>query len=454
MNRLDDLFGRRVLVWGARLEGRSVVRFLDGRSPCRVVVDPPADYSALSDETGATVEPPSDDVLGWCEAIVRSPIIHPDRAELAAAREAGKVVGHPVGLWLAQPRPQPVIGLTGTKGKSTTSALTAAILRAAGLDVGLGGNIEIPITDLRDDHDAYVVEVSSYMATDAPASPRFGLLTNLGEDHVTWHGSLDRYRSDKLRLFGFGQLERLAVNGFDEVSLALTRHLPQVRFGTDGFVLDGLAVRFGGETVVDTADTYLGNPHFALDVCGALTAAGFVIGDERAAAIAAPAVLAHEPLPSRLEPAGSIGGIRFVDDALASNPLGAVAGVGAFPDVPLAIIVGGENRDVGFEPLLDALAGRRAPTFVALVSDTTELLAAGLADRGVAHVAIGDQDIAPAVVAAHHWAATHPRAVVLFSPGAPTPRWFGYHSDRSRTFKAAVAALRSAGPDRVSRAGW
>jgi UDP-N-acetylmuramoyl-L-alanine---L-glutamate ligase len=452
--RWSDLAGRNVIVWGARLEGRAAVASLRDIAEVRVVVDPPAegdepDYAALTAELGVPVSAPTAEVLDWATAIVRSPIIHPDRAEIAAARAAGKLVGHPVGLWFADPRPQPVIGVTGTKGKSTTSSLTAQLLELAGQRVGLGGNIEIPITDLATDLDAYVVEVSSYMATDVEVSPRFGILTNLGQDHVTWHGSLARYHADKMHVFAHPQLERLAVNGLDTASLAATADLPRTLYGSEGYVVDdALRVCRQGEVVVELAGTALGNRHFALNVCAALTGAAFVIGDARACAAVVDVVANYQGLPCRLERVDIIGGIEFVDDALASNPLGAAAGIDAYPSRPVAVILGGEDRQVDASPLFEALA-RRAPSSLAVVvSDTAAAWARALEAVGVAVIVVPGQDVGPAVRIAAEQAATWDDAVVLFSPGAPTPRWFGYHTDRSRSFQREVALL--AAPHRRS----
>jgi UDP-N-acetylmuramoyl-L-alanine---L-glutamate ligase len=446
-SRWSDLTGRNVIVWGARLEGKAAVNSLRNIAQVRVVVDPPAqgdqpDYAALTEELGVPVSAPTAEVLAWATAIVRSPIIHPDRTELAAARAAGKVVGHPVGLWFADARMQPVIGVTGTKGKSTTSSLTTQILTQAGLRVGLGGNIEIPITDLADDLEVYVVEVSSYMATDVEVSPRFGILTNLGEDHVTWHGSLARYHADKMRVFAHPELEMLAVNGLDPRSMTATARLPRTLYGSNGYVVDNrLCVRLDSDLIVDLRGTPLGNAHFALDVCAALTGASFVVGIEAAAEAIGATVESYETLPCRLEFVGVVGGVEFIDDALASNPFGAAAGIAAYPDRPVAVILGGEDRDVSFDPIVDTLAARSEPTVAVLISDTTEMLASKLRAAHVEVIVIGGQEVAPATQAAAAAAARWDNAVVLFSPGAPTPRWFGYHTDRSRAFKSEVAAL-------------
>jgi UDP-N-acetylmuramoyl-L-alanine---L-glutamate ligase len=451
--RWSDLAGRNVIVWGARLEGKAAVKSLRDIANVRVVVDPPVegdepDYAALADELGVPVSAPTAEVLAWATAIVRSPIIHPDRAELAAARSKGKVVGHPVGLWFADARHQPVIGVTGTKGKSTTSSLTAQILTHAGQTVGLGGNIEIPITDLADDLDVYVVEVSSYMATDVEVSPRFGVLTNLGQDHVTWHGSLDQYHADKMQVFAGPQLERLAVNGLDQASRAATQHLPRTLYGSEGYVVDdALCIRRDGALIVDLRGTPLANQHFALDVCAALTGAAFVLGDERASSAVVDAVALYEGLPCRLEYVNHVAGVEFIDDALASNPFGAAAGIEAYPNRPIAVILGGENRHVDFEPLVAALARRTAPTVAVLISDTSELLDEMLRAANVTTIVIPGQEVAPATQAAFDHVADWEQPVVLFSPGAPTPRWFGYHTDRSRAFKREVALL-AAGTNR------
>ena len=114
---------------------------------------------------------------------------------------AGVAVAGLLAIWSAEHPDARTIGITGTKGKSTTSALCTALLTVAGVDVSFGGNIGVPIIDLPDRADVHVIEVSSYQAADVRRSPTIGVLTSLDADHLPWHGGLQAYWRDKLNLF-------------------------------------------------------------------------------------------------------------------------------------------------------------------------------------------------------------------------------------------------------------
>ena len=135
------------------------------------------------------------------------------------------------------------IGITGTKGKSTTTALVEATLVAMGSAVVVGGNIGTPIWDRRGDirpETIVVLEVSSYMASDIAAVPRFGVLTSLDADHVSWHGSLEAYRRDKLRLFGADDRAcRVVVPAHEQVAIDAL-----VAAGHHPILVDGAAESF------------------------------------------------------------------------------------------------------------------------------------------------------------------------------------------------------------------
>ena len=149
------------------------------------------------------------------DVVVRSPGVSRYDARLAALADRGVVVTTATTLWMEDFRDRLVVAVTGSKGKTTTAMLTKAALGAYGLDAVLAGNMGRPLTDLyaEADHDAYVVELSSFQTADLTVSPSVGVLTLLAPDHLDWHGSLERYYADKLRLFAAEPDRPVAVNG-------------------------------------------------------------------------------------------------------------------------------------------------------------------------------------------------------------------------------------------------
>ena len=435
---LQTIAGSRVVVWGAGIDGRAAVEALSTTCSVSVVVDvdaaKPVDIAELSDELGCDVSAPTSAILDGADVIVRSPIINPRRPELA-----GRRVTSLTDLWLNTPRTAPVLGITGTKGKSTTTVVATRLLEAAGLRVGMGGNIEVAVTRLPDDCDAYVIEVSSYMASDVTRSPEFGILTNLQEDHLPWHGSVDRYRRDKLNLFAHEQLRGLAVNGLDANSMWLTMSRPRTLFGSSGYTSRGSVVSNDGIVVADLAGTDLAHEHLATDVCAAATGVELLLGRSVSPLISRVAT-DYRSLPSRMERVVDVDGVLFIDDALASNPTGTMASVHSYADRPVALILGGADRNVGFDELFAALAQRALPTTVVLFSDNRAELASLAGAARLRSIVVDSDDVGLAARAAFN-AISLSGGVVLFSPASATPARQGNYIDRSRTFQATARAL-------------
>jgi UDP-N-acetylmuramoyl-L-alanine---L-glutamate ligase len=433
--KTSELYGRHVVVWGAGAEGRAVVERLQGRADLRVVVD---GESAAAELDGVLVEPVTGDALAWADVVVRSAGVQRYRAELTG--DGAVPVTTLVALWLADHVDDCVIGVTGTKGKSTTATLVSALLNTSGCRAELAGNIGRPVyeVDAISGLEAYVVEVSSYQATDVVCSPRYGVLTNLAVDHLNWHGSVERYWADKLNLFAHGT-RHLAVNGNDAISRAeVSAAWPITWYASEGYGVDDGVVRLEGRHVVDTAGSALSAPHLALDLCGALTATRLVLGRPVAPDVAEAVVRAYRALPGRMETVGADESIEFVDDVLATNPLAVSAALQAFADRPMALLLGGADRGLDLTALADRIAAHAAPLTAVLLSETAARWAALLDERGVANIAVEGDDVADAVAAA---AAIAPAgAVVLFAPCAPTPAALGNYVDRSRAFRDAARA--------------
>ena len=190
--------------------------------------------------------------------MLRSPGVSRYRPELEAARAAGVTVTTAMALWLEDFADARVVAITGTKGKSTTAALTAAILGHDGSDVALIGNIGVPVVERYGMPlaDAYVVEVSSYQAADVQVSPGLVVLTSLAPDHLDWHRSEEAYYRDKLRLVEAGPPGILAVNAGSEEAVRRTAgHPRRTLFGPSGRVtVDASAVvTVDGEPLVDAS---------------------------------------------------------------------------------------------------------------------------------------------------------------------------------------------------------
>lgn len=436
--KLSDLIGRRVAVWGTGHEGRALLDLLAVRAPTRppVVIDDHPD--AGGSETGG-LEVVAPGHLDWAEidVLVRSPGVSRYRPELAAARAAGVEVTTSMAIWLEDAADQMVVGITGTKGKSTTATLTSALLQAEGRSVTLLGNIGRPVTDAYDApaSEYYVVEISSYQAAETTRSPRVCVVTSLAPDHLDWHGGIEPYYRDKLRLIEAGPEPALAVGGSSPEALMRTaHHEARLVYGPRGrVVLDEAGwVRIDGHPVVDARPLASHGLHDRWNLCGAIAAVLLATGEMPNESALDAVVAGFSSLPSRCHSIGTREGVEYVDDALASNPFATATSLAAFPDRPVTVILGGADRGVDPAPLVEAVRAHGQIQVVLLPPDA-ERWQEALGDHVVCALA---DDLADAVARAQQ---TTPRGgVVLFSPAAPTPAGLGGYGARSREFARAA----------------
>jgi UDP-N-acetylmuramoylalanine--D-glutamate ligase len=380
------------------------------------------------------------------EVVVRSPGVSRYRPELTAAAATGVVVTTTMALWLEDHADAAVLAVTGTKGKSTTAALAAAVLEADGRRVELIGNIGVPVLDTygRPRPDVYVVEVSSYQAADVTRSPGVVVLTSLAPDHLDWHGGVEPYYRDKLRLVEAGPPGRLAVCAGNPEAVARTAgHPDRSLYGPEGRVVVGddgwLSV--DGARLADTGRLHVAGRHNAWNLCGAVAGVLLVTGSPPSADAVARAVEGFRGLPSRCAVVGERDGRTYVDDALASNPFASAASVGTFAGRPLTVVVGGADRGVDPGPLVEALAAHRPAPAVVVLPPASGRWAGLLAGTGAEVREAGDLEEAVAVATA----LTPTGGVVLFSPAAPTPDGGGGYRERSRRFAVAAGLAGSAG---------
>jgi UDP-N-acetylmuramoylalanine--D-glutamate ligase len=437
--RFSDLAHKRVGVWGAGREAASLAAHV-ARLPAELAVvatDAPADASALA-PFGAAAAVSGDDILPAlraCDVVVRSPGVSIYRDEIVALRAAGVAVATATGLWLAEPHAAPVIGITGTKGKSTTATLIAHLLRASGASVELAGNVGRPVLDLLDAPapEYYVVELSSYQIADLTRGPELALVTNLYAEHLDWHREEARYRADKLRLVDLPGVRDVVYNGL-QPALA---HLTGLAFGRpDGFHVAADGVRDRERLVVATADLPLRGAHNALNLAAALTAlrALGVELDDVAGRLAG-----FRGLPHRLELVHAGDGVEWIDDSISTTPESALAAVAAFPDRPVVLIGGGFDRGQDYGGLGATLAARGAHVIGLPVTGERLVEAArraGSPDDRLRVVA----DMEAAVAQARAVAA--PGAAVLLSPAAPSFGAYADYTARGAHFRALVAGPR------------
>ncbi|GLY20325.1 UDP-N-acetylmuramoyl-L-alanine--D-glutamate ligase [Micromonospora sp. NBRC 101691] len=442
--RLSDLRGRSVAVWGTGREGRAAVTAVAAHGPAALVaVDDSANFLSL-DWSGPLAEaaPLVTGEEGFArlaaaDVVVRSPGVPQTHPWLVELRRRGVTVTGGSALWMADHAAR-TVGVTGSKGKSTTSSLISHLLTALGRPNVFGGNIGVPLLDLPE-AELYVLELSSYQCSDLTDSPRVAVVTALFPEHLDAHGGEREYYRDKLNLLAHDP-ETVVVNGTDERLAAELGDRPAVRAGRP----DGFHVAPGpdGEPWFHAADRPLfvrttlplvgahnaGNLCVALAVLDALGVDVPSRSDEVAAAVTAFQGLAH-----RLTEIADPSGLTFVDDTLATSPYAAMHAIDAYAARPLTVIVGGTDRGLDYTPLREHLADREIT--VIGIPDSGPRIVEALAGLPRVRTELAD-DLVAAVRLSRKL--TPADGVVLLSPAAPSYGRFRNFEHRSEVFAEAV----------------
>ena len=450
---MDGRFaGKRVHVigLGSLGTGRAVARVLSRRGAEVTVSDiKPArelegEIAALAD-TGVTIRAGADAYRGIEEAelVVPSPGVPLDIPPLLRARARGAAVVSEieVAYWVA---PCPIVAVTGTKGKTTTTALIGELLRSEGKRALVGGNIGQPLIGLADRaaaDDLLVAEVSSFqLEATQKFRPRVAVLLNLFPDHLDRHADMGVYREAKARIFANQEKEDAAVINRDDPEAWALRTRTRAQIGgysieqpdPEGADLAEGWFRVGGERICPARALKLRGRHNLGNALAGLAAA-------RAAGASLKGVadtLSEFPgVEHRLEVVGTVRGVVFVNDSQATTPEAAIAGLEAF-DERVVLIAGGRPKVHDFRGLGETIA-RRGASLVVMGEAAAEIAEA--ARQAGAEKVMGAKDLAEAVRLARREA--RPGEVVLLSPACASFDMFANMAERGRKFKELVLEL-------------
>jgi len=412
---------RRAIVVGLARSGQAAALALASRDVPTLGVDCSADVdTGRLEEAGVEVHLGTEEerLLDDVELLIKSPGVPGESPLPAAARARGIPIWSEIELGIRLLR-NPLIGVTGTNGKTTTSELLGAMFRAAGKPVAVAGNVGRPLTSLDGavDDDVWIVcELSSFQLEDVhKLRLRIAVLLNLVPDHLDRHDSYDAYRAAKLRVF----------ENQTEADLAV---VPQ-DFGP----IPGGAerVEFRADDPLP-AEPLIPGEHNRENAAAATAAA-------RAAEIPdtaiAEALRTFPGVEHRLELVAEIDGVRFVNDSKATNSAAAQRGIAAYAGQPLRLILGGSLKGESFDELAEGMPA--SVRSIDLIGDATDELAAALGRAGRTFRRSGD--LATAVGAAAGDA--EPGDVVLLSPACASFDQFRNFEERGETFRRLVGDL-------------
>lgn len=454
--REPSLDGLRLLVVGLGRSGLAAVRLALRRGAAVTAADSRAEEqlenAGPARELGARVRAGGHPAALAEEAdlVVVSPGVPSDIELLRRARELGRPVWGEIEL-AARFCKGRVIGITGSNGKSTVTSMTGAILRAAGLPGGTGGNLAIPFCDmLADDNPeaVHALELSSFQLENVECfRPEVAVLLNLSPDHLDRYPSYDAYARAKARLFEIQAAEDAAVLNADDPESARFRaslrgklHLFSTREEPErgAFVRGGRMIVRGeaGETaLLEASELPVPGEHNLANALAAALACSLAGCPPDAIARG---LRGYRALPHRMEPVGTVGGVAFYNDSKATNPAAAACAVGSFEPGTIHLILGGKDKGADWSELV-ALARTHARQ-VLLVGQAASALK-GKLEGAVPLLECGT--IRQAV--ASGFSTARPGEVVLLSPGCASFDQYRNFEERGEDFRRAVEALSGAG---------
>lgn len=411
MSIAEKLNSKRVLIFGFGREGRSSYNYIKAHCDCELAVADGAfvDEALLDKDTALFVGADAEDAIESYDIVLKSPGVvfkkEHDISKFSSQTE----------LFVSRYR-EYIIGVTGTKGKSTTSSLIAHILRERYEDTFLAGNIGVPVLDIADDVDRaiaegrrplVVFEMSCHQLQFAKTSPHVAVHLNLFPEHLDHYGTFESYAAAKENIYKFQNENDFVFCGesVGAAELKATQILP--------YPLE-----------VQTA--LKGEHNFYNIAVASGVVRLFGLTDEEILR----AVASFRPLAHRLEPLGSIDGVYYYNDSISTIPQTAIEGIKALGEVH-TLILGGMDRGVSYAELVKYLCAHPVP-LVVLMPDTGTKIGMGLAMKGFGGEAVRAQDLSQAVALAK--AKTPKGKTVLFSPAAASYGFFKNFEERGEVF--------------------
>lgn len=425
---LSKLKNKNILVWGLGKEGLAVVRFLQQKR----LYDNLYLYNdaLLSDKAEGFNIYSGEDINGLLpkiDVIIRSPGVSIYKDGIIKAKAAGIKVTSSSDIFLSEMRTNhpetTIIGVTGSKGKSTTSSLLFHALNALGENAALGGNIGRPLIELLEENHRFVVcELSSYQCSDLSVSPQIVLFTNLFPEHIDWHRNHDNYYRDKVHLVAHQQPgDACFVNAKCEKlqKYCAAYDLPYHYYNRpEGFAeLNNVLCR-NGEKWLEIHQTKLEGYHNLDNMAGVLSVIEYLGLDAKKAAESFKSFTA---LPHRLQKIGEKDGISFINDSISTAPETAMAAINSF-DEPMGIFLGGYDRKQDYTELARFIDDNPKVKVVAALFQTgpriAETIKKEVSRPGL--VLIEEKDFAVAVRKLFEELKAKNGKLALFSPAAPS----------------------------------
>jgi len=440
----SELEDASVAILGAGREGQAVWRQIRARFPHKHLSffaesDIDAEFLQMLDPTLYTthIAPLNYDSLKNFDVLIRSAGISPYRQELQQLRADGKKFTSASSLWFAEHPGAKTICISGTMGKSTTAKLLAHLLNHAGAKACLAGNIGQHMLDVEEtDIDWWVIELSSYQLSDLEAKPDVAVLLNLSEEHVDWHGGVERYGDDKLKLVELADEGRVIAN-FADAALAerLMGKADVIWFNHEKTWQAGERDVVGSKTGRVPATESLSGAHNMQNLAAALTVVD-TLGLEIKGLNAV--LESFRGLPHRQQYIGKKNGVRYINDSISTTPVSVAAALQTIGTADVVLLLGGFDRGLDWSEFAMQLT-EQTPYAIITIPDngakiSSCLKMANVEPAGGLHMAL---DLSNAVELAQEIVPLN--GCILLSPGAPSFPHFKDYADRGLHFEEYAA---------------
>jgi UDP-N-acetylmuramoylalanine--D-glutamate ligase len=387
-------------------------------------------------------------LIGY-EYIFRSPGVYRYKKEIVEAEKKGSIIMSALKLFMEK-CPAMIIGVTGTKGKGTTSTLIYQILTKSGKDVYLAGNIGKPYLELlpRLSKDSWVVmELSSFQLIDTEISPHISVVLNITKDHLDWHKSVEEYIDAKKNIVKYQGKSDYAVINADYKSSKDFKKLTnsKVLYFSRKKKVKGSYVLKGDIHLNTSNDISLGGieklrlrgEHNWENVTAAICASHLAGGGTDSIK---EVVFSFQGLEHRLEEVRKVNGITFYNDSFSTNEETTIAAIKSFVE-PITLILGGSDKGLSYANLARQLKLRKNINMIIIIGEISNIISNAL--KGVGYkgkvLKVGDTDMENIVKAAFEY--TSEGGVVLLSPSTASFDMFENYKDRGEKFKDAVKTL-------------
>ncbi|MGA3291971.1 MAG: UDP-N-acetylmuramoyl-L-alanine--D-glutamate ligase [Candidatus Microgenomates bacterium] len=412
-----DYKNKRVAILGYGIEGQDAEKFFKSQGAKITILDKKLDENYLND-------------LSKFDIIVRSPGVYRFLPQIVESEKSGAVITSAIKIFFDECKGK-IIGVTGTKGKGTTSSLIYDILKAGGRDVYLSGNIGKPYLELlpKLTKDSWVVmEMSSFQLIDMDASPYIAVVLNITTDHLDWHKDREEYVNAKRNIVSHQKSDDFALlneeyetpKSFAEVAKGKVVFFSKKKL--DQEYKEGLLLR--GE-------------HNLENIAAAVETAKVVGINED---IILKTVRSFKGLEHRLELVGTVDGVTFYNDSFATGPQPTIAAINSFTE-PETLILGGSDKGLDYTELGDMIAGNKNVQNIILIGFIRNLIKDALKKSNYLGEIIDLETSPMSEIVKKAKEVTPKDGVVILSPAAASFDMFKNYKDRGDQFKNAVHQL-------------